>query len=40
VGTPIAPGSKEADEVANLFWRLATENEVRWEENYPPSEAG
>ncbi len=35
VGTLVAPGSKEAADVADVFWTLATSSHPAWEAVYP-----
>lgn len=35
VATLVSPGSKEASDVADIFWRLATEPNAGWEAVYP-----
>ncbi|CAO3402032.1 SDR family oxidoreductase [Azospirillum palustre] len=37
VATLVSPGSQEARDVADLFWRLATDADAPWEINYPPT---
>lgn len=36
VATLVGQGSREAAEVADVFWRLATEPDASWEAHYPP----
>jgi hypothetical protein len=35
VGTAIAPGSAEADGVAETFWQMAHDRSLGWEAAYP-----
>jgi NAD(P)-dependent dehydrogenase (short-subunit alcohol dehydrogenase family) len=35
VATLVRPGSREAEDVADIFWRLATDADASWEEVYP-----
>ncbi|MBY6265251.1 SDR family oxidoreductase [Azospirillum sp. 412522] len=37
VATLVGPESQEAQEVADLFWRLATDAAAPWEVTYPPA---
>ena len=37
VATLVDPGSREARDVADIFWRLATESDAPWELVYPAS---
>ena len=35
VATLVSPGSAGANEVADVFWKLATDPDARWEVVYP-----